>query len=328
MKMFLKRISIFIIFLLFSCNNGETITQTGVENVKSGLAVNNYRNMESESEVNKDESDQIEFDLEAYEQNRLDHLWETIEKIKEALVRNDRNTIVKMINYPLNRHYPLPDIINEEEMLEKFDHIFDENQIRRIVESDISDVLEWQGKTYCGLWFSDSTERIFDIHSSSFEEKLREKLIEESKQKIHSSLREFADVCLVFETKNYHIRIDDLGLPDYPFHNYRYTVWPKGTPESEMPDLVLTDGTYNRPGTMLMAYVFSNSDDYIYVIYLEVGGPAGGHLSNSAGLLEVYHTGFKAGGHDISISTWYDFDYYVGDSSRILREEIEIVFGL
>lgn len=72
---------------------------------------------------------------------------------------------------------------------------------------------------------------------------------------LHSSLRDFepssSGVTKQFDTENYHIRLDELGNG-----NIRYASWAVGTPTTEKPDLVITNGKELDWGH----YVFQNGE--------------------------------------------------------------------
>ena len=55
----------------------------------------------------------------------------------DAFKAKDKQTIVKLLSYPIRRSYPIPEIKNKEEMLVRFDQVFDEKLVQAVGASDI-----------------------------------------------------------------------------------------------------------------------------------------------------------------------------------------------
>ena len=87
---------------------------------------------------------------------------------------------------------------------------------------------------------------------------------------IYPGLREFDELCLLFETKHYRVRIDK--MKDSMF---RYASWERGVPMSEKPELILKGGKLANG-----SYVFENGR-YKYII----------HCDKTKNVLEVRENG-------------------------------------
>lgn len=133
-----------------------------------------------------------------------------------AFSTNSREAISKLVKYPLSREYPLPDINNEKEFLQRFDQIFDKDLKTKIVNSSITNdwsAVGWRGIMLDqGLLWMDYDGTIIGVnYQSEAERRLRNELIEKEKKSLCPSLRVFEEPVLVGVTDKFIIRIDDLG---------------------------------------------------------------------------------------------------------------------
>jgi len=80
---------------------------------------------------------------------------------------------------------------------------------------------------------------------------------------LHSSLSQFSENRLIWETENYLIRIDDMGNS-----SYRYAVWPVESNQGDEPDLILYGGTIHRDGTGGNHYYLFQNNEYSYKCYV------------------------------------------------------------
>ena len=83
---------------------------------------------------------------------------------------------------------------------------------------------------------------------------------------LHSSIRDFSQIAMLFCTTNYRVRIDEM-----PNDTYRYVSWKNGKSMNDQPDLIIYDGLYNED---YEAIVFENNG-YLYL----VDGPDEAQLS-------------------------------------------------
>jgi hypothetical protein len=70
-----------------------------------------------------------------------------------AVINNDKETIMDMIFYPLKRQYPIPYINNKLEMNERYDTIFDETLLGIIINSSIE--TDWSSVGWRGITLGD-----------------------------------------------------------------------------------------------------------------------------------------------------------------------------
>ena len=99
----------------------------------------------------------------------------------------------------------------------------------------------------------------YSINDRGREKKKRDELIQKEKNTLYSSLKEFKDPLLIFATKSFRVRIDQLGN-----ETYRYASWPVKKDMSQKPDLILYSNTIGYSGSCgNHEFVFKNGA-YIY----------------------------------------------------------------
>ena len=209
-----------------------------------------------------------------------------VKRFITAVKNNDRITVAKLIQYPLGRPYPLPSINNEPEMIAKFSQVFDKQLIKEITDSSIK--TDWSAVGWRGIvlnngiiWFTyDGLVRAVN-YQSPMEKKLKGAMIKKIKQQLHQSLRQFVLPVLVAETKQFKIRIDDLGK-----ENYRYAAWSVNKTPSTKPDLILANGKIIYEGSGGNHHYEFKNGKYTYSIQITVLGTA----ESPAGWLEVIKT--------------------------------------
>jgi hypothetical protein len=155
---------------------------------------------------------------------------------------DNREALSKHVEYPLSRSYPIPDIENAQEFIERYDEIFDKHLIGMIVNSDLGE--DWKGAGWRGvmlklgqLWLHYDGELHAINYKSEFEQAKQIELIDEDRTRLHPSVRKFKRPIFEWKTKSYIIRVDELDDGDY-----RYASWSIGKKLSDKPDLVLNDG--------------------------------------------------------------------------------------
>ncbi len=173
----------------------------------------------------------------------------TNEDYKETVVefintiKNKKQVLLdSMIRYPLSRQYPLPDIKEKTEMGQRYNEVFDEPLLQKILNSDPakdwSDV-GWRGIMLNNgeLWIDYDGSLLAVNHQSAWETKKRHELIEADRNRLHPSLQKYVEPICILRTKKFLIRIDDLGN-----YNYRYASWPVNKTMADRPDLVISKG--------------------------------------------------------------------------------------
>ncbi|MDU0111490.1 hypothetical protein RT723_00350 [Psychrosphaera aquimarina] len=80
---------------------------------------------------------------------------EQITKIINAFKVQDKALISTLITFPLSRQTPVPAINNQQELVNRFDEVFDQNLINLIANSDVEMTGKlWAGAALCFLMVS------------------------------------------------------------------------------------------------------------------------------------------------------------------------------
>lgn len=209
---------------------------------------------------------------------------ESVLPVIAAFKTHDKTAIAAHIRYPLKRQYPLPDIKNEAEFINRFDEVFDEELAAVIGSSNINtdwDNVGWRGiMLNNGVMWVDTDGKVIAVNTQNTTEQAHaEKLIAQDKQSLHSSIKTFQKPILDWETANYRVRIDDLGDG-----NFRYASWSIDKSPSDKPDIVLIHGEIKFSGSGgNHSYTFENGR-YSYVLHVTIIGCN----TSSLGWLEVY----------------------------------------
>jgi hypothetical protein len=190
------------------------------------------------------------------------------------------------ISFPLKRAYPIPPIKNKQEFAKRYREVFDDEFIKKIINSkpltDWSDV-GWRGIMLLNgeLWLDTDGKLIAVNHQSKLEAKEQARLINAEKNKLHPSILNFKQPVLVFETVQYRIRIDDLGN-----NNYRYASWPIKSKIGDKPALVLSNGQYEPDGSGGSGNFNFKSGVYLYTCFISARGE-----NNALGYLIIKENG-------------------------------------
>lgn len=191
-----------------------------------------------------------------------------VNRLIEIFKTKDVNQISKIIQYPLDRQYPLPNIANEREFKQRFSEVFDEILIEKITNSKIEQWSEvgWRGimLDHGIIWMSNFDSVITTVnYQSDFEKKMLTDLIIEEKKHVHTSIKNFELPKYRIDTKNYHIRIDQIKES-----KYRYASWKINELETSEPDLIMNNGELEFQGSGgNRLYTFKNGI-YTYKIYI------------------------------------------------------------
>ena len=94
------------------------------------------------------------------------------------------------------------------------------------------------------LWLDEEGHITTINYQTEREKRKRAELIEMDKQQLHSSLRDFTEPVLEWETAKFRIRIDKISDD-----KFRYAVWPVNNKTTEQPDLVLRNGSLTFEGS-------------------------------------------------------------------------------
>lgn len=174
--------------------------------------------------------------------------------------------IAEVFEYPFDMPSPLLPIKSSEEMVQRFSEVIDEKLLREIAQTHVSEwsTNGWRGSSLGnGLVWVQESGGISAIHYETEQQKNSiQEILAMHKKVLHSSLREFKEPVLTWNSSRFNVRIDLLEND-----SYRYAVWKGGEPQSVEPDLVLTNGALVRTGGSLSypEYRFSNGR-YNYVV--------------------------------------------------------------
>lgn len=210
-----------------------------------------------------------------------------IKAITKSIAEGDAKKLASMTSYPIARKYPLRDIEDSEDMVKRFNQLFDQKFCNRMKSSKSSD---WNSYGYRGyslgddmvLWVYDSLTAI-DYYSPQ-EIKLYNQLVREEMNSLHSSLRGngWIPFCCyedldngstirvdirsrkVVKKENFHLDGPALQYPQLqPFkvrgdEEFRISIYPKGNGLSEKPQTSLIGFVEISGSANMMTYVFKD----------------------------------------------------------------------
>ena len=210
-----------------------------------------------------------------------------VQKVLQAFKGKNINDIAKLVAYPLEREDPLPPIRNEKEFIQRFNDVFDQHLLSSIVNSKIEK--DWNEVGWRGIMLGDGDIWInYDgqisaiNYQSPTELMVSNRLRAKGRRALHRSVSQYAKSILNWQTKRYHIRVDELKDGQL-----RYTSWSKGKKTSQKPDLILHNGMLQMDGTgRNQSYVFHNGK---YKYQLKVNSI--GTSSATYGMLKVFKGG-------------------------------------
>lgn len=183
-------------------------------------------------------------------------------KILNLINQNKASELAELVNYPLQRPSPIPDINNEKEFLAYFPTLFDakfKKMIPKFSQKEVfvrDGMFATLGDVFAGeIWFDESG--IYSVNYNSDKEMALEKMLnDKTKSIIYASLKEFESNILILKSKNLELRID-FTLDG----KYRYASWSKGKPISQKPDLVINDGIMDIQGSIgAPSWIFENKN--------------------------------------------------------------------
>lgn len=177
---------------------------------------------------------------------------------------NNKIKIANMISYPLYREYPIPEINNTQEMLARFEEVFDEYFISKIAKSRAADWsrVGWRGVMYSDgeLWLDDDGKLNTVNYQTPFEKNRLETIILRDKNIIHESIKSFIEPILVGVTNDYRFRIDLIkeqeNIDDLAF---RLAVWKINDRMCDKPFAILL-GTEDHGSEQISFYEFKNGE--------------------------------------------------------------------
>jgi len=172
---------------------------------------------------------------------------QSIQKLINTFKTKNKTKISDLIYYPLRREYPLKDVKDKNDFIQRFDDIFDKGFIDHVAKSKTSDWSEvgWRGIMLDNgtLWIDDDGKIMTVNYQSLKEKQLLANAIQADKNQLPKSLQNFDKPLYLIFTKNYKIRIDEKseGI-------YRYAAWKIKNQKSE-PDIIIENGVLEFQGS-------------------------------------------------------------------------------
>ena len=184
------------------------------------------------------------------------------------LVESDNpKELSKLIDYPLKRENPLPDIKNANDFIAYYPTIFDSSFKRLLKQYNDSVIFEHNdayglvGGNFTGEIWIDENGKISSInYSSKDEQKTKRILINKIKKEIYPAVNTWDENVIVAKSEKLLIRVDrtNKGL--------RYVCWAKGKTVRDQPDIILYNGIEEAQGTMGgWTWTFKNGD-WTYIV--------------------------------------------------------------
>lgn len=189
---------------------------------------------------------------------------QSVQKLINLFKAKNKTKIADMVSYPLRREYPLKDVKNKNNFIQRFDELFDKAIIDQIAKSKITDWSEvgWRGITLGNgtIWVDDDGNIIAVNYQSAKEKILLAAAIKADKSQLPASLQNFKNPVYLIFTKNYKIRIDETadGV-------YRYAAW-KIKNRKTLPDIVIENGTWEFQGSGGNHTVTFTNNGYTYIV--------------------------------------------------------------
>lgn len=214
---------------------------------------------------------------------------EHIGAIMKSIADGDAKTLASLTKYPIERRYPLRNIISSSDMLKRFDLVFDQNFRDRMKSSKASDWHSYGWRGYSmgddnALWVYDSLYAI--NYYSAQEQALYDQLVKKEMGSLHKSLRGdgwFPFCCYKNKTDGSIVRVDirarkmlkeenlhkDGVALQYPQlqafkvrgdEEFRISIFPKGTPLNGKPQTDMNGYVEIGGSANMMDYVFKKGD--------------------------------------------------------------------
>ena len=236
-----------------------------------------------------------------------------IESIMKSIAYGDAKTLASLTIFPIERRYPLRNIVDSSDMTKRFNQIFDQKFRDRMKSSKASDwhSYGWRGYSYGednSLWVYDSLTVI--NYYSPQEKALYDQLVKKEMASLHESLRDnnWRPFCCYMDmTDGSIVRVDirtSKAVKDEIFYvkkddKFRMSIYPQGSNLMGKPLLVL-NGDVNIEGSAnIMDYCFKNGETKI-----EFGDSS---FKDGKELLRITKNG-KESIHEIKPCYWLDLN--------------------
>ncbi|MDR2223058.1 MAG: hypothetical protein LBE34_09995 [Flavobacteriaceae bacterium] len=191
-----------------------------------------------------------------------------VNQVIELFKAKDKEGIAAKIYYPLKREYPIPDVKNKEEFVQRFNEIFDTAFAEEIANSSMADwsTVGWRGTMFKegDLWINDEGYIYIVNRQSKAETKGRKGFVKEDKKSVNKSLKKFKQAIAIAEVDPFLIRIDEMEN-----EQYRLVFWNKGQSMKEKPLRIVEGGKMTIEGTMRIRTLFFEEGDKAIEIALD-----------------------------------------------------------
>ena len=238
---------------------------------------------------------------------------EHIEPIMKSIAYGDAKTLASLTIFPIERRYPLHNIVDSSDMIKRFNQIFDQKFRDRMKLSKASDwhSYGWRGYSYGednSLWVYDSLTVI--NYYSPQEKAFYDQLVKKEMASLHESLRDnhWRPFCCYMDmTDGSIVRVDiraSKAVKDEIFYvrrddKFRMSIYPKGSNLMDKPIFVL-NGDVNIEGSAnIMDYCFKNGETK-----MEFGDSS---FKDGKELLRITKNG-KESIHEIKPCYWLDLN--------------------
>jgi hypothetical protein len=189
---------------------------------------------------------------------------QSIQKLINVFKTKNKTKIADLISYPLRREYPLKDVKDKNDFIQRFDDIFDKEFVDHVAKSKMNDWSEvgWRGIMLDDgtIWIDDEAKIMTVNYQSAKEKELLANAIQADKNQLPKSLQDFEKPVYLIFTKNYKIRVDETkeGI-------YRYAAWKIKNIKSD-PDLIIENGVLEFQGSGGNHTITFNNNGYTYTV--------------------------------------------------------------
>ena len=201
----------------------------------------------------------IDYDSDPY--SKIQYI-DDIRKVINTIKGGSEKKIASLVKYPLTMSYPVPDINNEEEFIERFEEVFDEAILEKIASSSTDDwnTVGWRGIMFDnGMAWIDYDGLIKAVNYQSEKEKqIQNELIEKERATLHISVQEFMHPLHHVYIDNDIVRVDKM-----PDDSFRLVIW-KDKDVTQQPDLVISNGVIEFHGSGGGASYLFKDKNYTY----------------------------------------------------------------
>lgn len=191
---------------------------------------------------------------------------QTIQKVINIFKTKNKTKIADLIYYPLRREYPLKDVKDKDDFIQRFDDIFDTKFLDHVAMSKIND---WSDVGWRGIMLDDGVIWIDDVgkietinYQSPKEKQQLANAIQADKNELPKNLQNFEKPFYLIFTKNYKIRIDEKSEGVF-----RYAAWKIKNQKSD-PDMVIENGNLEFQGSGGNHTITFKNNGYTYTVYI------------------------------------------------------------